>query len=98
MPISPIALQVPPIVLQAGGALFAFLVVSVAYLLVIVWTYSDARQNSEHPAFLWTLVVFFAPILGILLYFLLGRERQYSERTPEQADRSESGDSKRPPL
>lgn len=40
---------------------------------MVVWTYSDARQNSSHPAFLWAVVVFLAPLLGLVLYFILGR-------------------------
>ncbi|TYL38949.1 hypothetical protein CV102_10625 [Natronococcus pandeyae] len=62
------------IVLQAGGgaAFFAFLLFVVSIAL-IVWTYADAQKNSSHPAFLWAIVVFFAPLLGIVLYLLLGR-------------------------
>ncbi|WP_049987966.1 PLDc N-terminal domain-containing protein [Halobellus rufus] len=47
-----------------------FLVVGIA---MIVWTYTDAKKNSTHPAFLWAIVVFLAPLLGLLLYVLLGR-------------------------
>ncbi|MFD1600925.1 PLDc N-terminal domain-containing protein [Halobellus rarus] len=47
-----------------------FLLVGIA---MIVWTYTDAKKNSTHPAFLWAVVVFLAPILGLLLYVLLGR-------------------------
>ncbi|WP_255192199.1 PLDc N-terminal domain-containing protein [Natronobeatus ordinarius] len=65
------------IVLQSGSggaALFAlfFLIV---YLVLVVWTYGDAEKNSSHPSFLWALVVFLAPLLGLVLYFLLGRDR-----------------------
>jgi RsiW-degrading membrane proteinase PrsW (M82 family) len=40
---------------------------------MIVWTYSDAESRSDHPPVLWALVVFFAPILGLLLYLIIGR-------------------------
>jgi uncharacterized membrane protein YhaH (DUF805 family) len=66
------------VLIQSGGAgavalLFAVLafVVTVA---MIVWTYKDAKKNSPHPAFLWAIVVFLAPLLGLVLYFLLGRD------------------------
>ncbi|CDK38328.1 uncharacterized protein BN903_3 [Halorubrum sp. AJ67] len=41
--------------------------------MLIAWTYSDAQNRSDHPPVLWALVVFFAPLLGILLYFIIGR-------------------------
>lgn len=47
--------------------------------------YTDAQKNSEQSAFLWALVVFFAPILGLLLYLLLGREE-----APTESERSDS--------
>ncbi len=43
------------------------------YLGMVVWTYRDAKRNSSHPAFLWAVVVFLAPLLGIVLYLILGR-------------------------
>ncbi|GAA0722902.1 RsiW-degrading membrane proteinase PrsW (M82 family) [Halorubrum trapanicum] len=45
----------------------------VVHLALIVWTYSDAESRSDHPPILWALVVFFAPILGVLLYLIIGR-------------------------
>ncbi|WP_336022913.1 PLDc N-terminal domain-containing protein [Halobellus salinisoli] len=67
----------PSSVLLQGAVGAVGVLIGILFLLVgiamIVWTYSDAKTNSSHPAFLWALVVFFAPILGILLYVLLGR-------------------------
>ena len=60
----------------AGVALLVWLLFLVIHLALIVWTYSDAKQYSEHPPLLWALVVFFAPILGLLLYLILGRTRR----------------------
>jgi len=45
----------------------------VIFLLVAVWTYFDAEKHSSHPSILWALAVFVAPVLGIILYFVLGR-------------------------
>ena len=66
-----------PLLLQgaaAGIALLISLVFLIVHLAMIVWTYSDAQKRSEHPAVLWALVVFFAPILGLLLYLIIGRD------------------------
>ena len=65
-----------PILLQGGaGALFFLfaLLMLLVHLAIIVWIYSDAQQRSDQPAFLWALVAFLAPLLGIVLYLLLGR-------------------------
>ncbi len=60
--------------LAAGGIGVLFgLAMLVLYLGIIVWVYTDAKTNSPHPPFLWALVVFFAPFLGLVLYWLLGR-------------------------
>jgi hypothetical protein len=56
----------------AAGLLFAFLLF-VVFVAAVVWTYSDAKRNSDQPAFLWAIVVFLAPLLGLVLYLLLGR-------------------------
>jgi uncharacterized membrane protein YhaH (DUF805 family) len=65
------------ILLQSGAAggialLFGVLVFLVT-IAMVVWTYTDAEKNSSHPAFLWAVVVFLAPLLGLVLYILLGR-------------------------
>ena len=73
--------MLPEALLQSNGAgavgaivlLFGLLLFAVAIALVI-WTYSDAQKNSTHPAFLWAVVVFLAPLLGIVLYLLVGRD------------------------
>ncbi|RKD93854.1 PLDc N-terminal domain-containing protein [Halopiger aswanensis] len=67
----------PSIIVAAGVGVFAFMIFAVlmlVYLGMVVWTFSDAQQNSTHPAFLWAIVVFFAPLLGLVLYVLLGRD------------------------
>lgn len=67
------------IALQGGAGAIAGLVgllLLAAHVALIVWTYGDADSNSSHPAFLWAIVVLLAPLLGIVLYLLLGRDRQ----------------------
>ena len=61
----------------AGGgvAVLFFLLFTAVYIGMIVWTYGDAQRNSSHPAFRWAIVVFLAPLLGLILYVLLGRDR-----------------------
>ena len=58
---------------NAGGVLFVWLIFLLIFLAVTYWVYQDAQKNSQHSAFLWALVVFLAPLLGLVLYFLLGR-------------------------
>ncbi|MFC6889458.1 PLDc N-terminal domain-containing protein [Halorubrum trueperi] len=67
-----------PILLQGGSGaivlLFGLLMLLVQ-IAIIVWVYSDAQTRSDQPAFLWAIVVFFAPFLGLVLYWLLGRNQ-----------------------
>lgn len=68
-------------ILQQGGGVAAFLVfiiLTILFIGMIVWVYKDAERNSNHPAFLWAIVVFLAPLLGLVLYFLLGRNARYA--------------------
>ncbi|MDG5775911.1 PLDc N-terminal domain-containing protein [Haloarculaceae archaeon H-GB2-1] len=58
----------------AGAALVVFVLWILFAIVLPIWTYSDAQQNSPHSAVLWALVVFFGGLLGFLLYFLLGRD------------------------
>ncbi|MFB6183856.1 MAG: PLDc N-terminal domain-containing protein [Haloarculaceae archaeon] len=55
--------------------LFGLLMFVVFSIILPLWTYSDAQTNSSHSAVLWALVVFFGGLIGILLYFILGRDR-----------------------
>lgn len=60
--------------LQGGAVAGAFgLLLLLAHIALIYWTYTDAQTSSDQPAFLWAIVVFLAPLLGVVLYFLLGR-------------------------
>jgi len=71
-----VSTDMSPLLLQgaaAGIVVLIWLLFLVVHFAMIAWTYSDAQDRSEHPPVLWALVVFFAPILGILLYFIIGR-------------------------
>lgn len=65
-----------PILLQGGAAVASLIALLglLVHLAIIYWVYTDAKRRSEHPAFLWAIVVFLAPLLGLVLYWLLGRE------------------------
>ena len=65
--------------LQLELALIGFvfsLLTFVVQIALVIWTYSDATDNSSHSAILWALVVLFAPLLGVVLYLLLGRDQR----------------------
>ena len=57
----------------AGGAFLIWLLFAFVFLAVTYFVYQDAKRHSQHPAFLWAIVVFLAPLLGLVLYLLLGR-------------------------
>jgi hypothetical protein len=60
---------------MADGLVLLFgLVMFVVFGIVLpVWTYDDAKRNSPHSPLLWALVVFFGGLVGLLLYFIIGR-------------------------
>ena len=62
--------------LQGGplGALLFGLFSLLVLVAAVYWTYTDAKTNSGQPAWLWAIVVLIAPLLGLVLYVLLGRE------------------------
>ncbi|MFQ3476502.1 hypothetical protein HKK80_09620 [Halonotius sp. F2-221B] len=71
--------MLPSILLQLELALIGFafsLLTFVVQIALVIWTYSDAADNSSHSAILWALVVLFAPLLGVVLYLLLGRDQR----------------------
>ena len=67
--------------MSVGAAFFTFFVLfalgSLAVQLVLVWwTYTDAKQHTQQSPELWALVVLVAPVMGLLLYLLVGRGEQ----------------------
>ena len=67
--------MISPVLLQVGGAISFLIGILglVVHVAIIYWVYTDAKSRSDQPAFLWALVAFFAPFLGLILYWLLGR-------------------------
>jgi hypothetical protein len=53
--------------------LFGVVMFVVFAIVLPVWTYDDAKRNSPHSPLLWDLVVFSDGLLGLLLYFIIGR-------------------------
>ncbi|WP_049922105.1 PLDc N-terminal domain-containing protein [Halopiger djelfimassiliensis] len=71
----PIDVFVP---MQAAGFIVLFaLLMFVVQIAAIIWVYSDAQTNSPQSEVLWTLVVFFGGLLGLLLYFIIGRDTSH---------------------
>ena len=71
--------MLPSMLLQFELALVGFvlsLLTFVGQIVLVIWTYNDATDNSSHSAVLWTLVVLFAPLLGAVLYLLFGRDQR----------------------
>lgn len=73
-------MQWPDVVLQGGRAGGGFgvypalgLVILVLDIIVIVNVWKS--HKALIPKVVWTLVILFLPILGLILYFLLGREK-----------------------
>ena len=55
----------------AGFALY-FLV---AHVILPTWVYLDARTDENRSAVAWTVVTFFVPFVGALVYLLVARTR-----------------------
>jgi len=85
----------PELPLQAGGVVLIWLFFMAIFIAMVFWTYSDAKTNSEHPAFLWAVVVFLAPLLGLVLYFIVGRNRRHNQ--PPRNQTSYGDGRNRPP-
>jgi uncharacterized membrane protein YdcZ (DUF606 family) len=54
-----------------GGIFLLFFLFGI---VITLFVYVDAQDNSPQSAVLWALVAFFGGILGLLLYLLLGRK------------------------
>lgn len=75
LPIAQSALPaIPAQAIGAVGFLF-FLVFFVLFAIVLpYWVYTDAKSKGSDSAVLWAIIVFLAPILGLVLYLLIGDE------------------------
>lgn len=65
----------PPIVpaQEAAGFFLVFVLFFLVFAVALpLWVYSDAKSKGSDNAVLWALMVFLAPLLGLVLYLLLG--------------------------
>ena len=68
-------LGVTPLMLLISGLVLAVVGIVVTIFLGL-WTYHDAKERSHEPA-LWTLLVLFVPLpIGIILYLVVGRNKE----------------------
>ena len=66
--------------LVSAGALFGvFVILFLPYLGTVAVTYWDARENSSGPAVFWTFVVAVTWVVGLVLYWEIGRDSFASE-------------------
>lgn len=69
------ASSLPTVPAQAIGAagFLLFFVLFVLFAVVLpFWVYQDAKAKGSDSAVLWALIVFLAPLLGLVLYLMLG--------------------------
>jgi hypothetical protein len=66
-----------------GFLLCCYGLVLLVYLALVVWVYNDASGRGVNNAGLWALLVFFTPIIGLIIYFLVGRDQ--GTRYPAEA-------------
>ena len=52
------------------GLLWLAIFIGIAY-----WVYSDAKKRGNPNALLWAILTFFFTLLGLILYFLIGRNQ-----------------------
>ena len=70
-----------PLQFRVGATFFIafgvlFLGTLAVQLLLVWWTYTDAKSNNVDSPELWAGVVFLAPLLGLLIYLLVARDDQ----------------------
>lgn len=63
----------------------------VAWFCMSLWVAHDASKNSKHSSFLWGLAVFVGGLLGLILYFILGREKTAESNLPKAESKTQSG-------
>lgn len=54
------------------------LIPAILFIGLPLWTYLDAQKHSSNSPPLWALLVFLVPLIGLILYFLLGRDKLQS--------------------
>ena len=67
-----------PLVLIISALLLAVVAIALVVFLGL-WTYSDAKERTDEPAF-WTLIVLFIPMpIGLIIYLVAGRRDAASQ-------------------
>ena len=63
------------IAIFAGGFLILWLILALAVLVLWIWALVDiiGSPMSAGAKIVWLLVIFFLPLLGSILYLLIGR-------------------------
>ena len=61
------------------------------WLVVSVWVGIDAAKHSSHDPLLWGLSVFVGGLLGLFLYFNIGRDIYGDSREMETTSNSRTG-------
>ncbi|SEK94334.1 hypothetical protein [Haloferax larsenii] len=61
------------------------------WLVVSIWVGIDAAKHSSHDAFVWGLSVFVGGLLGLLLYFNIGRNIHGDSREGATTPNSRTG-------
>jgi len=60
------------------SSIIVFVVTLVAFMVFVgLWTYNDAKKKSEHPPWLWVVIVLFVSnLIGFVLYLVIGRTKR----------------------
>lgn len=51
-----------------------FLIWLVLWIALLYWVWTDAEENSTHSSVMWVVIVFFAGLIGLILYVIFGRD------------------------
>ena len=51
-----------------------FLIWLVLWIGILYWVWIDAEENSTHSSVMWVVIVFFAGLIGLILYVIFGRD------------------------
>ena len=54
---------------------FCWIIGLVIDIVLAWWVYNDAKKRGNPNAILWAILTFFFNLLGLLLYFLIGRNQ-----------------------
>lgn len=69
----------------AGGALLIWSIVAIATVVMWIWAIVDAIRNpalSDLMRIVWIAVIFFFPVVGAIVYLLVGRSTTGTGATP----------------